>query len=177
MIEIVPSKRYHCGRMLRVMRRDHILCLERMGVNVHRELRVAFENSSTCRTAFFDGEIAAMWGVMGSVLSPIGCVWMVLSERAMRRPLWVVKESRKQLADMIVGRHELVTTLLGDDPAAQRFAAFVGFHTGHSGPGKRAWSRQGRRVLVNHLQRDPELRLQYGNGYVVCMGWHPEESV
>ncbi len=173
-IEIVPAKRHYCGKLARTLRREHRWALERRGFNVHRELRTTYESSYLCRACLFDGEVVAMWGALGSALSPFAFVWACLSERAARRPLLLIRETRKQLVEIAADKRELVTCVLPEDEAAQRFAAFVGFHANHEGPGRRAWSKQGRDALLDFIRNAPDNRVFFGSGYLIRLGYHDE---
>lgn len=173
---IIEAKAFHCGRVARAMRRVHRQSLERLGVDVHRALRTAFDSSYLRRVCMIDGELAALGGVTGSPISPVGVVWVALTEHGARHPLTIVKEARRALDEIAANKLELITTVLDDDETAQRFAVFLGFHVSDEGPGRRSYSKWGRRQLLDFMRRNPDSRMTHGNGFVYRMGYHAEGS-
>ncbi len=115
-------------------------------------------------------------GVVGSSLESTGYIWLAITDQARRYPLEFVRTVRRELDVIMLTKRELVTTVITDDPVACRFAAFMGFHVSHDGPGSPAYSRMGRRNLVNHITQTPELRMPMGKGYCIPMGYHREEA-
>lgn len=174
--QIVEARSWHCGAMARLLRAEHWLALARVRVEVHHELRACFEDSAFCRAWLIDGKLAALGGVRGTLTDPLGYVWLALSARALKFPVAVVREARRQLDEIMATRVELATTLLLDDEAAIRFSVFLGFHVDDDGPGARAWSRQGRQDLIGYLQRATEQRVRVGHGYAVAVGYHHEAA-
>jgi hypothetical protein len=51
----------------------------------------------------------------------------VLAERATKYPIAIVKESRRQIAEALMTRREIVTSFTPGDNTALRFLRFVGF--------------------------------------------------
>lgn len=125
--QIVEAKPYHLGRILRRLRDEHRAGLIATGVNAHRELRDMFAASSFRYAWLVDGQLAAVGGVTGSMLSSAGQVWLAVAEDATRFPLAMVKEARRQLARILASKTELTTTILCGDKTSRRFAAFLGF--------------------------------------------------
>jgi hypothetical protein len=169
---IIPAKPWHCGQMCRLLRHAHREATDRVGADAHRELRDLFDQSVCRRVWLADGEMIALGGVTGSLISPLGFVWLALSQRALRFPVALVKEARKQLDEIMVTKRELATTIIGGDEAAKRLAVFLGFHVEDAGPGQAAHSRFGRRMLYRHLDTETELRIPVGHGYAIPMGYH-----
>lgn len=176
--EIREAKAYHCGQVARRLRTSHVTALlatdARMGV--HREMRRCFDASCYARSWFIDGEIAAIGGVIATVASPNGFVWLALTQEAGRHRVAMVKEARRQLAEVMRSKRELATTILSEDIEGQRFAAFLGFHVADDGNGERAFSRHGRKTLLQHLSEEGPHRLPVGGGFVVAMGYHEEDD-
>lgn len=175
--QIIPARPWHCGQMCRLLRSAHREAVTAIGVDAHRELRDRFEASAFRRAWLVDGKLGALGGVMGSPLATAGFIWLALAEDARKYPLAIVKEARRQLDLIMVTKRELATTVLQDDEPAMRLAVFLGFHVDHSPEGGPAVSRQGRRRLVNYIDRYPDCRLQAANGgTVIAMGYHHEEA-
>lgn len=79
------------------------------------------------RAWMIDGELAALGGVTGAKIASTGYIWLALSERATKFPIEVAKEARRQLAHVMLIKHDLVTTIIPEDKASLRFATWLGF--------------------------------------------------
>lgn len=175
-LEIRDARVYHVGRLVRRLRDEQLNAWAEIGCDPHQELRQAYAQSYFCRTAFLEGEIFAMWGCGGTFLSSRGVVWLGITKLAERYPLLLIKETRRQLADMMVTKHELATMILNGDEAGKRFAAFLGFGADHTFLGRPAHSRWARRSLKRYIDSSPDLRIPYGKSFFVRMeyaGDHP----
>lgn len=173
--EIVEAKRHHCGQMSRALRREHFLAIFPSGTNIHAELLGCFDQSSFRKAWLMDGKLAGLGGVIGTLASPSGMIWLALSEAATRYPLAIVKEARRQLDGLMGVRRELTTTVVIGDGAAIRLAVFLGFHVAHEGPGAPALSRQSRRLLNGFVETYDERILTVGKVRAVLMGYHDLE--
>jgi hypothetical protein len=170
---IADAKRPHCGQIWHRLRHEHQHASLRLGLNGHAELVSVLQESSYAKSYFADGELIAMGGVIGCLISPLGFVWLAITEEGARRyPIALAREARKQLDTIMRAKMELVTTIIGGDEAAKRLAVFLGFHVSHCGPGGPAFTRFGRRDLARHLDVDPDLRIPVGNGFAIKMGFH-----
>lgn len=81
-IEIVPATLAHVqamGGFMNAEDRDEIECL---GVKAHRALWRGWKNSNFRHSALVDGELAAMWGVAGSMMGDVGTPWLVTAQKA-----------------------------------------------------------------------------------------------
>lgn len=134
LFEIVEGKTQHCGLMVRRLRQDHREAVARLGVNTHRELRRAFDDSSYRRALLIDGQLAGLGGVQGSALSSTGVIWLAFSQEATRYPHHLAKICRRQLAMILTVKHELSTFILPADEASFRFAKFMGFQMLRNSP-------------------------------------------
>lgn len=175
----IPAQPWHCGQMCRLLRHGHVRAVMALGggMDVHRELRGLFDQSSYRRAWLIDGELAALGGVAGSLISPYGFIWLTLTERATKYPKAIVREAWRQLDEIMRVKTELATTVLGEDEAAMRLAVFLGFHVAHRGEGAPAETRWGRLRLKRHLEREPEIRVPAGAGWAVAMVYHrPAEN-
>lgn len=174
----ITAEPWHCGRMCRLLRHGHLRAVMALGggMNMHKELRGLYDRSSYRQAWLIDGELAALGGVEGSLISPYGFVWLTLTEQATKYPKAIVRESRRQLNEIMRLKMELATTVLGGDEAAMRLAVFLGFHVAHEGEGAPAETRWGRLRLKRHLEREPEIRIPAGSGWAVMMGYHREAA-
>lgn len=79
------------------------------------------------RAWLIDGELAGLGGVTGSEISSTGMVWLALSEKATQFPVEIVKETRRQMARILITKRELVTLIIPEDKTSLRFATWLGF--------------------------------------------------
>lgn len=175
--QVIPARPYHVGQLIRRLRREHAQAFALVGLNAHRELRRTFMQSSICRAGTLNGELAALWGVTGPLLAPQGFIWMVITNELARHAALVARFTKSQIDEFMETKVELTTTVLPEDKAALRFAAFLGFHVSHDGSGgDRAYDRAGRIRLVHHLETTPEIRKPAGNSFAIPMGYHAERE-
>ncbi|MEI6282427.1 MAG: hypothetical protein WCP82_06895 [Alphaproteobacteria bacterium] len=166
--EVIEAKPHHVGKILQRLRAEHLGCLVGSGIErreIHREMRKVFDDSAFRRAWIVDGELAAVGGVTGSLLSPYGFVWLALSQDVIRFPLAIVREARRQLGEIMATKTELATTILADDDVALRFSAFLGFHSKHS-PRLRTW-----RDHLRSIQTEAP-RIPVKNGFALAIGYH-----
>lgn len=174
--EIVEAKRHHCGPMSRALRRDHLSAMLAIGADVHRELRDCFDQSSFRKAWLIDGQIGALGGVLGTLANGDGMIWLAIAELAMRYPVAMIREARKQLAGLMRLKRGLVTTVLEGDPASLRFAIAVGFHdpdANWSGP---AETRLGRRLLAREIVSNVDRRIPAGSGFAIPLSYRAEAA-
>jgi hypothetical protein len=125
--KIVPAMPWDCGQMVRKVRPEHRNAIRRLGMDPHRELRWAYDNSAEAFTWIINGQIAAIGGVVGTLASSSGRIWLALSDVAARHPLAVAREAKRQIARFLGTREELVTTLIEEDAKSIKFAYCLGF--------------------------------------------------
>ena len=129
--EIVEARLHHCGQMARLMRREQREAIARAGYDPHHELRSRFDSSSVCRALLIDGRLAALGGIVGTLLSPHGSVWVVLAEWASRaHPLTLARIAARQLDRIMQTYTEVASVLVGEDEPAHRLAVSLGFSVG-----------------------------------------------
>jgi hypothetical protein len=125
--DLIEAKTWHCGMMIRMLRREQKEAMAAIGVDSHRELRAAFDDSAYRRAWLIDGKLVGIGGIAGPMLSPFGLVWLALSNKATKYPLALVRLLRRQLDELMETKRILLTTILGGDEASERFAVFMGF--------------------------------------------------
>ncbi len=170
---IRDAKVSDCGKMARMLRPAHEASFVSFGVSSHREIRTTFAASFYKKAFLIDGKLAGLGGAFGPLLSPFAFVWVCLSDRATRYPVQIVREARKQLAEIMKTREELSTIVMLNDEAALRLATFLGFHVCDHGMGAPAESRAGRRMLREYIMSTPELHVNAGKASFIRMGYHP----
>lgn len=172
---IIDAKPWHVGRIARRLRIEHLRSAAMAGVDAHKELRACFDGSAFRKALFLDDTLIALGGVMGSLLSSTGYVWLAMTDEAAKHPVAIARLARAQLDALSDSHVELATTLLADDAAARRFAIFLGFHVGEDGPGQRAYSRAGRRRLDRYLD-ECDQRVPVGRAMAIAVGYHREAA-
>ncbi len=130
--EIRDAKLHDCGAMLRKLREGHREAIASLGFNAHRELRDRFEASHSRKVWMIDGEMAALGGVSGQALSGSGYIWLAVSQSAMRHPVAMVREAKRQIESLMLTRHELVTNIVPEDSHSLKFAMYLGFELVHN---------------------------------------------
>lgn len=125
---IRDSRRSDCGRLARSVCAERWLAYREGGVDVHRQIVELFANSPSLRRTCLIGERpVAMWGVVGTLLSFQGHVWVVLSREAASYPRKVISEVRRQLQEIVSSKREIRTSVALQDTVALRFAELLGF--------------------------------------------------
>ena len=125
--EIIHARPWHCGQMVHSLRAGHSHILTELDVNSHAELRARFFQSHFRRAWLIDGKLAALGGVTGTPLSPVGAIWLAVTDVATKYPVAMVKEARRQIGIILDSRHRVNTLILSGDEPARRFALSLGF--------------------------------------------------
>jgi len=125
--QTIPAKAWHCGQIARLISSKNRDAMRAAGFDPHKEFSGAFDNTVDPKAWLIDGKLAALGGVAGSALSPYGFLWLALAESAARYPLAIIKEARRQIAEALATRREIVTTIIPGNYRAIRFAEFLGF--------------------------------------------------
>ena len=174
--KIIEARPYHCGQMARILRVEHQLVVAKIGINSHQELRFRFDDSAFRRAWLVNGKLTALGGVTGSKASAVGYIWLAFAGVAVRYPVQIIKEARRQLAEIMITKRMLFTTILEGDDAAKRFAIFLGFVPADQEDQNAATSRFGRKELVRRFDNNTEARIAIGNGYAIAMRYDHEEA-
>jgi len=118
----------HCTALVRRLRPEVTAVAIGLGVDARAELRNAFRSSGFARSWISDdGAVLAMYGVSGPLLATEGTVWLALSREATRHPKAILREARRQLAQLGAIKHRLLAEPFLADPASVRFARRLGF--------------------------------------------------
>ncbi len=175
--EIVEAKPWHCGAMVRLLRREHQKAVAMVGLNSHRELRAAFDDSIFRKAWLLDGKLAALGGVTGPAISSYGLIWLALTNEATKYPMAVIKEARRQIAEIMRTKRLLISSILEGDKASERFAIFLGFVPAADGDSMLpASSRFGRTEVARQLNEMENVRVPFGTGYVKVMSYRQIEA-
>lgn len=127
MITILPAAIEHVYALSERLRDEDRHEIESAGLDPRRCLRDSFKNALHRRTAFVDGEIAAMWGLGGEFVSHVGSPWLLTTKAVERVPVSFVKIGRSELADMLSLRNRLENYVAASYGRAVRFLNVMGF--------------------------------------------------
>ena len=105
-----------------------------LGIDPKRGIRENFRNAMLRKSYFVDGELAAMTGVCGSLLSDIGYPYLLTTKLVERVPVSFVKLAREGIADMLRHKLRLEAYVAADYTKACRFLAAIGFTIGKPEP-------------------------------------------
>ena len=97
-------------------------------------LRLSYRNAILRRTAIVDGEIAAMWGLGGSMLDDTGYPWLITAPAIERIPISFLREGRREVARMLRLRRVLIGEVAAAYTQACRFLEVLGFELGEPRP-------------------------------------------
>lgn len=115
---------YVLAANLRVEDYDEVRAL---GARLPEALRVSYRNAVFRRTGLVDGEVAAMLGMGGQLLSDHGYPWLMTSPAIERIPIAFLKEGRAVVAEMLALRPLLSNHVLASYGRACRFLQLLGF--------------------------------------------------
>lgn len=100
-IEIVESKSIHPKLLADAMRADDIAEAEALGLDAAKSAFFAYRQAAYRQTAFIDGEIAAMWGVVGTPMSMVGQPYLLTTHAVEKiSPIKFAKIYRKEVEIM-----------------------------------------------------------------------------
>lgn len=173
--EIVPASPKHIRPMSRRLRAGACVTLQAYGFDPRRALHDVFLKSHYSRTALIEGKPVAMWGLLGQLLSETAFVWLVTSDEIGRFPGLLVRETRRELAEMMQGYREFSTTVLPNDEAAVRFALYLGFHDDGEEENEEdepvSHKRRAQQIMLN-----PRRRIPIGENYVIGLTYQGREA-
>lgn len=122
---------YALAAHLRAQDRDEV---ESLGVDVRVGLRASYRAAILRKTYFVDGEIAAMSGLCGAMISDIGEPYLLTTPAAARVPLTFLKQARASVAEMLQHRLRLEGHVAAEYRGACRLLETLGFVLGDPRP-------------------------------------------
>lgn len=133
--EVLPVTREHIEQLAKSMRpEDMEEVLASGGFDPLDALERSVAVSELVRTAVFDGEVAAIWGVMPGAPpvtalggSAVGIPWALTGRAVNRRPKAFLRYSRLAVDEMLEHYELLAQFVDGRYDAALRWAAWLGF--------------------------------------------------
>lgn len=104
---VVPATMAHCYALARNLRDGDRKEIAVCGLEPRRAIRGCYRQSIFARTAFIDGEIAAMMGMAGVLLSDVGEPWLLTTPAIERLPTFFLREARKGVQEMLAIKPKL----------------------------------------------------------------------
>lgn len=132
-VEIVTAEVEHVYLLADKLRAGDIAEVRGGGHSAKKSLYRGFRHSILCKTAFVDGEIAAMWGLcVGlrpgvSPLSDVAVPWLLTSSAVERVPVSFLKVAKAELALMRANRRRLESFVAADYSQAVKLLRILGF--------------------------------------------------
>ncbi len=108
--------------------------VEAAGMDARKALWRSFRQATLARTAFVDGEIAAMWGVGGCPLGTLGRPWLLTAPPIEHAKVAFVREARYEVREMLTLFTELRGFVDARYQRAIRLLQIMGFNISESFP-------------------------------------------
>lgn len=100
------------------------------GISPRRVLLRLLDESPFSWTAFVDGEIAAIWGCSGSLLSTVGEMWLATTPAVERVPMAFVREAKAHIGLLLETKSKLVSGVIEGHNQSLRLWQMLGFRLG-----------------------------------------------
>lgn len=126
-IEIRPADIADVYALARNLREDDRIEVTEMGLTPITALRTSYRNAIFRRTAFVNGEIAAMWGLGGSMLGAVGYPWLLTAPPIEKAPVAFLREAKREVVLMLRHKSRLENHVLAKYTRACRFLEVLGF--------------------------------------------------
>lgn len=127
---VEPATMSHMNQIADRLRKGDRSEIEATGFTPRRLLRSLWKNSHVRRTGFVDGEIAAVWGCAGVLLSPVGEMWLFTTPAVERVPMAFVKVARAEMSAILETKAVLVSSCLATYVQSVRLWKMLGFEMG-----------------------------------------------
>jgi hypothetical protein len=93
-----------------------------------RALRTSIKNSLYVKSVWLDDTIIAMLGLGGSIISDIGCAWMLTGNGIEKVPVSFARVARFETDEMLKYKKTIFNYVSEDYPEAAKFFGIIGFH-------------------------------------------------
>lgn len=125
--EIVPARLEHVRMMARTMRPLDRAEIEGFGLCVRHTLHWLWRDSPMRRAALVDGEVAAIWGYQGALMSDEVVPWLFTAPAIERAKLAFYREARREIDEMLALHGRLHCHVLAAYKQSVRFFEVMGF--------------------------------------------------
>lgn len=124
---IVPATLAHIRALLPRLRRRDVEGAVKKPRHLLNEL---YRGSVDCRAAIIDGQVMAVWGLFGSLVSSEAHPWIFAAAETERMPHTFYRLARVEIARMLETRTRLVAMCKDDYLHSVRFWSMLGFTVG-----------------------------------------------
>ncbi len=132
--EIIPATARHLTMIARRIRADDQSEIIAGGEIPRHLIFSLWQQSIISRAGFVDGDIAAVWGCAGTLMSPVGHMWLVTAPAIERVPVAFAKEARAMLREMLEVKHTLYSGCIEGYEKSLRLWSMLGFKIGEAVP-------------------------------------------
>lgn len=132
--KIVDATLEHVRLISATMRADDRAEIVALGQVPRHAVVSLWRNSVVSRAGFVDGDLAAVWGCAGALLSPVGEMWLVTSPAIERVPLAFAKEARAMIREMLKTKTVLQSACIDGYEKSLRLWRMLGFDVGEAVP-------------------------------------------
>ncbi len=102
MMEIVPATLEHVHALGHNMNAEDVEELKALGMKPHRALWRSWKMSMVRKALIVDGEVAAIWGVVGGILGVSGSVWLLTGPKIRQMsPIRVARIYRNEVKELL----------------------------------------------------------------------------
>lgn len=98
---IITAVSGHVSMMCEALRPNDRQELLDFGVSAKRALWGSWRNSLIRKAAFVDGEIAALWGIVGTPLGPEGNLWLLTGNAIEKAKFSFIREARREVEEAL----------------------------------------------------------------------------
>ena len=125
--EIKESEFWHISQLCGTLRYDDLAEITCFGMRPFATIKACYKTSHLRRSVFVEGQLAAMWGLAGVILSGRGEPWLLTSKAIEKIPVSFVREGREEINEMLTMCHRLEGITTEAYPRAHRFLRALGF--------------------------------------------------
>lgn len=100
-VEILDSVESHCEELIKTLRLDDKLEAIRIGLDPDTAILYSWSRGLYRKTGLINGKVAAIWGVMGTPMSFIGCPYLITGTEVTKiSPIRFAKIYTKEVKQM-----------------------------------------------------------------------------
>ncbi len=127
--QIVESEFSHVAKLCGSLRYDDLAEITCFGLRPFAVISKSYKKSFYRRSAFVEGEIAAMWGLSGSLLGTSE-YWLLTGAAIEKIPVSFVKECKREIKHMLTFSQRFEGMFVSSYTRAQRLLEVLDFSIG-----------------------------------------------
>ena len=126
-ITITDTAPFHLRIMSDAMQENSAKMAQRVGYSPLKALWANYRQSLICKSVFINGNLCAIFGVVGMMLGESGAPWIALTPEVEQYPMRVAFRFKKELEEMLKLFPVLEDYIEEENTAAIRFMSLMGF--------------------------------------------------